>query len=102
MFQAPQNLGVDSANVACIRPGVPLSQNLNTGKGSQLCSVDLSDVDSMAPVCHPALPRVSADMLIKVWIFSLVKLCSLYFEFHPFQSQYFQMFKFNPHTSNKS
>ncbi|XP_050936716.1 transcriptional corepressor LEUNIG_HOMOLOG-like isoform X6 [Cucumis melo] len=57
MFQAPQNLGVDSANVACIRPGVPLSQNLNTGKGSQLCSVDLSDVDSMAPVCHPALPR---------------------------------------------
>ncbi|XP_050936719.1 transcriptional corepressor LEUNIG_HOMOLOG-like isoform X9 [Cucumis melo] len=54
---APQNLGVDSANVACIRPGVPLSQNLNTGKGSQLCSVDLSDVDSMAPVCHPALPR---------------------------------------------
>ncbi|TYK00063.1 transcriptional corepressor LEUNIG_HOMOLOG-like isoform X2 [Cucumis melo var. makuwa] len=64
MFQAPQNLGVDSANVACIRPGVPLSQNLNTGKGSQLCSVDLSDVDSMAPVCHPALPRVDMDGLI--------------------------------------
>ena len=68
IFQAPQNLGVDSANVACIRPGVPLSQNIHM-KDSHLCSMDLSDVDSMAPVCHPALPHVSADMLNKVWIF---------------------------------
>ncbi|KGN65390.1 hypothetical protein Csa_019543 [Cucumis sativus] len=64
IFQAPQNLGVDSANVACIRPGVPLSQNIHM-KDSHLCSMDLSDVDSMAPVCHPALPHVSADMLNK-------------------------------------
>lgn len=86
MFQAPQSLGVPSANVACIRPEVPLIQNLNTGKDSQLCSIDVSDVDSMASVCHPALPHVSADMLIKVSIFSLIKfsLWSLYFEFHPF------------------
>lgn len=57
MFQAPQSLGVPSANVACIRPEVPLIQNLNTGKDSQLCSIDVSDVDSMASVCHPALPH---------------------------------------------
>ncbi|XP_038878701.1 transcriptional corepressor LEUNIG_HOMOLOG-like isoform X3 [Benincasa hispida] len=55
MFQAAQSLGVPSANAAFIRPVVPLSQNLNTGKDSQLCSIDVSDVDSMASVCHPAL-----------------------------------------------
>ena len=72
MFQAPQSLGgVPSANVACIRPGVPLSQNLNTGKDSQLCFIDVSDGDSLAPVCHPVLPHVSADLLIKVSFFMM-------------------------------
>ncbi|XP_022961287.1 transcriptional corepressor LEUNIG-like isoform X1 [Cucurbita moschata] len=65
MFQAPQSLGgVPSANVACIRPGVPLSQNLNTGKDSQLCFIDVSDGDSLAPVCHPVLPHADMDCLM--------------------------------------
>lgn len=72
MVQAPQSLGVSSANVECIRPGMPLSQNMNTGKDKHLCFIDVSeaDVDS-PPVCRPVLPHVSADILITVSIFSI-------------------------------
>lgn len=63
--QTPRNLGVPSANVACKRPGVPLSQHMNIGKKKQLCFVDVSGVDPLAPVC-PVLPHVNADMLTKV------------------------------------
>ncbi|XP_022144857.1 transcriptional corepressor LEUNIG-like isoform X2 [Momordica charantia] len=62
--QTPRNLGVPSANVACKRPGVPLSQHMNIGKKKQLCFVDVSGVDPLAPVC-PVLPHVNADMLTK-------------------------------------
>lgn len=70
MVQAARSLGVPSANVACLRPRVPSSQNMNTGKDKQSCFIDVSDVDLLAPVCPPVLPHVNADMLIKVSIFS--------------------------------